>query len=170
MAAEETNINSDIQENQNEEGNNQTNNQTQEQEKFDYRKAREERLIKNTEKRILRDLGVNSFEDAKNLISKSEELEKELDFQRDNHQKIKAYKAGIDDKFVDYVTYEVKRSLKENQKFEDVLKEFTKKNPQYLRNFSNIKFNSSPDFESSKNIKFNPNKWMNSFLRGQTQK
>ena len=30
--------------------------------KFDYRKALEERIIRNTEKRILKDLGADSFD------------------------------------------------------------------------------------------------------------
>ena len=140
------------------------------QEKFDYKKAREERLIKNTEKKILKDLGVISFEDAKAKISQNEELEKELALQRNNAKKLMTYKSGVDDAFVDYVSYEVNKNLKEGEKFEEALKKFTKDNPQFLKNSSNIKFNSSPDFETPKTIKFNPNKWMNKFLRGKEQK
>ena len=36
--------------------------------KFDYRKAREERIIRNTERRILKDLGEHSFEEIKEKL------------------------------------------------------------------------------------------------------
>ena len=70
------------------------------QEKFDYKKAREERLIKNTEKKILKDLGVISFEDAKAKISQNEELEKELALQRNNAKKLMTYKSGDELNFI----------------------------------------------------------------------
>ena len=48
-------------------------------EHFNYRKAREDRIIRNTENRILRDLGVDSLETAKERIKDNLRLSKELE-------------------------------------------------------------------------------------------
>lgn len=138
----------------------------QKEEQFDYKKAREERITKSTEKRILKDLGEESFESIKNKLKRNKELEEELSKQINNGKILSSYKAGIDDKFVDYVTYEVNKKLKPDQKFEDALKAYTKDNPQFLRSTPSVSFKTSPNFEDQNVNKFNSNNWMNNFLRG----
>lgn len=133
-------------------------------EHFNYRKAREDRIIRNTENRILRDLGVDSLETAKERIKDNIRLSKELEVERENGRKLSVYTAGFDDQFVDFVAHEVNKNLKENEKFEDALEKYKKKHSQFLRS-TKIQVNSSPDFENKHRITSSHN-IMNDFIRG----
>lgn len=133
-------------------------------EHFNYRKAREDRIIRNTENRILRDLGVDSLETAKERIKDNIRLSKELEVERENGRKLSVYTAGFDDQFVDFVAHEVNKNLKENEKFEDALDKYKKKHSQFLRS-TKIQVNSSPDFENKHKITSYHN-IMNDFIRG----
>lgn len=133
-------------------------------EHFNYRKAREDRIIRNTENRILRDLGVDSLETAKERIKDNIRLSKELEVERENGRKLSVYTAGFDDQFVDFVAHEVNKNLKENEKFEDALDKYKKKHSQFLRS-TKIQVNSSPDFENKHRITSSHN-IMNDFIRG----
>lgn len=133
-------------------------------EHFNYRKAREDRIIRNTENRILRDLGVDSLETAKERIKDNIRLSKELEVERENGRKLSVYTAGFDDQFVDFVAHEVNKNLKENEKFEDALDKYKKKHSQFLRS-TKIQVNSSPDFENKHKITSSHN-IMNDFIRG----
>lgn len=138
-----------------------------EQPQFDYRKSREERLIRSTEKRILKDLGVASFEDAKEILASSVEMRKELEAQRENGKKLKVFSAGFDDQFVDFVAHEVGKMTNDKENFDDALEKFKKKNSQFLRS-NKIQMNSSPNFEKS--AKTSNNNLMNDFIRGKLNK
>ena len=61
--------------------------QIKEDTKFDYRKAREERIIRNTEKKILKELGVESFDSVKETLKNHRNVLKELEAQRNNGRK-----------------------------------------------------------------------------------
>ena len=50
--------------------------------KFDYRKAREERITKSTERRILKELGEDSFEAVKNKLKDALNFKSELEKER----------------------------------------------------------------------------------------
>lgn len=145
------------------------NNQTQETEKFDYRKARDERIARNTEKRILKDLGAESIDEVKTKLKESIETQKQLFKECENGKKLCAFREGIDKQFVDYVVYTVSKNLKEGEKFEDAIKKFAKDNCQFVNSTPKVKFSSSPDLENNRVIKFNGNRWMNNFLRGKNK-
>ena len=65
--------------------------QIKEDTKFDYRKAREERIIRNTEKRILKDLGADSFDSIKETLKNHRSVLKELEDQRNNGRKLNVF-------------------------------------------------------------------------------
>lgn len=165
VISNDTNDNQEVQETQPQV----ENNQTQETEKFDYRKARDERIARNTEKRILRDLGADTIEEVKAKIKESIETQKKLFNECENGKKLCAFREGVDKIFVDYVTFEVGKSLKDGEKFEEKMKSFIKSHPQFLNRTTNVKFSSSPNLEDNKVLKFKSNYWMNNFLRGKSK-
>lgn len=132
---------------------------------FDYKKAREDRIIRSTEKRILRELGEESFESIKTKLEEKLKLQKELELQKSNGLKLNVYSQGFDDQFVDFVAHDVSKKLKEGETFEEALKKYKKDHPQFLRNTSKIKFNTTPDFENSSKTHSSHQK-MNDFFRG----
>lgn len=132
---------------------------------FDYRKAREERIIRSTEKRILKDLGEESFEDIKLKLEEKQKLQKELELQKTNGLKLNVYSQGFDDQFVDFIAHDVSKKLKDGETFEDALKRYKKDHPQFLRASTKIKFNTSPDFEN-KQYTHSSHQMMNDFFRG----
>lgn len=145
------------------------NNQTQEPEKFDYRKARDERVAKNTEKRILRDLGADTIDEVKAKLQESIETQKKLFNECENGKKLCVFREGVEKMFVDYVTYAVSKDLKDGESFEKKLKVFLKENPQFAGDRPRVSFNSSPNLEDNKTIKLKGNYWMNNFLRGKNK-
>lgn len=139
--------------------------QIKEDTKFDYRKAREERIIRNTEKKILKELGVESFDSVKETLKNHRNVLKELEAQRNNGRKLNVFSEGFDDLFVDFVTHDVSTHLKENENFEDALKKYKKEHPQFLRGNSKVQFNTSPTFEN-KPVTQSTHSKMNDFFRG----
>lgn len=139
--------------------------QIKEDTKFDYRKAREERIIRNTEKKILKELGVESFDSVKETLKNHRNVLKELEAQRNNGRKLNVFSEGFDDQFVDFVTHDVSTHLKENENFEDALKKYKKEHPQFLRGNSKVQFNTSPTFEN-KPVSQSTHSKMNDFFRG----
>lgn len=139
--------------------------QIKEDTKFDYRKAREERIIRNTEKKILKELGVESFDSVKETLKNHRNVLKELEAQRNNGRKLNVFSEGFDDQFVDFVTHDVSTHLKENENFEDALKKYKKEHPQFLRGNSKVQFNTSPTFEN-KPVTQSTHSKMNDFFRG----
>lgn len=139
--------------------------QIKEDTKFDYRKAREERIIRNTEKKILKELGVESFDSVKETLKNHRNILKELEAQRNNGRKLNVFSEGFDDQFVDFVTHDVSTHLKENENFEDALKKYKKEHPQFLRGNSKVQFNTSPTFEN-KPVSQSTHSKMNDFFRG----
>lgn len=137
--------------------------------RFDYRKAREERIVRNTEKRILKELGEDSFESIKNKLRDHIEIQKELELQRDNGNKLNVYSAGFDDQFVDFVTHDVKMHQKEGENFSEALSKYKKNHPQFLRTTNKIKFNTTLDLENKPFTKSYHDK-MNDFFRGKINK
>ena len=160
VTSNDTNDNQEVQETQPQV----ENNQTQEHEKFDYRKARDERVAKNTEKRILRDLGADTIDEVKAKLQESIETQKKLFNECENGKKLCVFREGVEKIFVDYVTYEVSKDLKDGESFEKKLKVFLKENPQFAGYKSRVSFNSSPNLEDNKTIKLKGNYWMNNFL------
>lgn len=139
--------------------------QIKEDTKFDYRKAREERIIRNTEKKILKELGVESFDSVKETLKNHRNVLKELEAQRNNGRKLNVFSEGFDDQFVDFVTHDVSTHMKENENFEDALKKYKKEHPQFLRGNSKVQFNTSPTFEN-KPVTQSTHSKMNDFFRG----
>lgn len=139
--------------------------QIKEDTKFDYRKAREERIIRNTEKKILKELGVESFDSVKETLKNHRNILKELEAQRNNGRKLNVFSEGFDDQFVDFVTHDVSTHMKENENFEDALKKYKKEHPQFLRGNSKVQFNTSPTFEN-KPVSQSTHSKMNDFFRG----
>lgn len=144
-------------------------NKPQETEKFDYRKARDERIARNAEKKILKALGTDTIGEAVEKIKLASELKKQQELARERGNKLSAFIEGVDKQFVDYVSYEVQNSLKDGEKFEDKLKSFVKSHPQFLGGNNGVKFSSSPNLEDSKTLKLKSNYWMNNFLRGKSK-
>lgn len=162
VTSNDTNDNQEVQETQPQV----ENNQTQEAEKFDYRKARDERIARNTEKRILKDLGVDTIDEVKTKLKESIEIQKKLFNECENGKKLCAFREGVDKSFVDYVTYEVSKNLKDGENYEKKLKSFLKDNPQFTNTKPTISFSSSPNLEDNKVLNLKGNYWMNNFLRG----
>lgn len=131
---------------------------------FDYKKAREERIIKSTEKRILKDLGVDSFEFVKQRLKEHENLANELKRQKDNGRKLAVYASGFDDEYIDFVTYDVSKKMKDGEEFDVALEKYKKNHSQYLRE-NKQKTITTPNFENKPN-KYSMNSIMNDFIRG----
>lgn len=131
---------------------------------FDYKKAREERIIKSTEKRILKELGVDSFEFVKQKLKEHENISNELKQQKDNGKKLAVYAAGFDDEYIDFVSYDVSKKLKDGEEFSVALEKYKKNHSQYLRDSKN-KILQTPNFENKTN-KYSMNSIMNDFIRG----
>lgn len=131
---------------------------------FDYKKAREERIIKSTEKRILKDLGTDSFESIKQKLKDYENISNELKQQKDNGKKLAVYAAGFDDEYIDFVSYDVSKKQKDGEDFDTALKKYKEKHSQYLRE-SKQKTMPTPNFENKPN-KYSMNSVMNDFIRG----
>lgn len=136
---------------------------------FDYKKAREERIIRSTEKKILRELGEDSFENVKTKLQEKLKIQKELELQKNNGLKLHVYSQGFDDQFVDFVAHDVNSNLKEGETFEEALKKYKKDHPQFLRNTTKIKFNTTPDFEKQQ-YSSSSHQRMNDFFRGKINK
>lgn len=73
------------------------------------------------------------------LLDETSSHEKDLEelkamrAEKENADKLdKIRQAKVDDKFAKFVLSEIKGTIKENEKFEDVLEKFVKENPQYL--------------------------------------
>lgn len=77
---------------------------------FDYKKAREERITKSTERRILKELGEDSFEAVKNKLKDALNFKSELEKERINGHKLKVLESGFDSKYLDFIVYEVSRT------------------------------------------------------------
>ena len=131
---------------------------------FDYKKAREERIIKSTEKRILKDLGVDSFEFVKQRLKEHESLANELKHQKDKGRKLAVYAAGFDDEYIDFVSYDVSKKMKDGEEFDVALEKYKKNHSQYLRE-NKQKTITTPNFENKPN-KYSMNSIMNDFIRG----
>lgn len=76
--------------------------------------------------------------------------------------------AKVDDKYAKFVLSEIKASMGENDKFEDVLAKYVKENPQYLTNGKGMfKFGTLPNLETGKSLedKKTINQTMNDIIR-----
>ena len=62
---------------------------TEKEDHFDYKKAREERITRSTERRILKELGEDSFESIKGKLQEALNIKAELEKERINGQKLK---------------------------------------------------------------------------------
>ena len=144
------NINQNIQENSNiSETNEQPDTKNQTNDNFKYRL---ERAKEQGVKQVLQDLGVTSIDEVKEIYRKLEETTKnyqqmktEADKAKNYEQKFQVLKSGFDEKFVDYITYELGKS----KNFSESLQKFKKDNPQYLKKQeTGIKYSTSPSFEN----------------------
>lgn len=138
--------------------------------KFDYRKAREERIIRNTERRILKDLGEHSFEEIKEKLKSRANAIKELETQKNNGRKFNVLSSGFDDQFVDFIVHDITRSLKDGASFDDALEKYKKTHPQFLRNSpKGPMINTAPTFENNQ-VSVSSHARMNDFFRGKINK
>lgn len=135
---------------------------------FDYRRAREERIIRSTEKRILKELGENSLEDVKMHLQDRINISKELNEQKDNGLKLSVYKNGFDDQFVDFVVHDLKTNFKVDtpEDLKKTLEKYKSSHPQFLKN--KVVFNTSKNFENQPKLS-NSHERMNAFFRGQSR-
>ena len=123
-------------------------NQTNDNFKYRLERAKEQGV-----KQVLQDLGVESIDEVKEIYRKLEETTKnyqkmktEADKARNYEQKLEVLKSGFDEKFVDYITYELGKS----GNFSESLQKFKKDNPQYLKKQeTGIKYSTSPNFENN---------------------
>lgn len=141
---------------------------------FDYRKEREERAKKRAEKAFLGELGVNSLDEIKSKINSLEEYRKEVEELKNevNKSKVNGYKVevlknGFDEKFVDYIVYELKDKISENDDFSSLLGKFKKENSQFLKNSNPIKFSTAPNFEQGSKLS-DMHARMNDFFSGRS--
>jgi hypothetical protein len=133
---------------------------------FDYKKAREERITKSTERRILKELGEDSFEAVKNKLKDALNFKSELEKERINGHKLKVLESGFDSKYLDFIVYEVSRTKGEDS-FDDCLAKFKENNKQYLKR--NKIINTSPNLENN-NTTLDVHHRMNDFLSRRTNK
>lgn len=114
------------------------------------------------------------IESTKNYEAEKKELE---DFRAEKANKDfldKITGAKVDSKFAKFVLSEIKSSMGENDKFEDVLAKYVKENPQYLTTRQGVfKFGkTSPDLEggSSPEDSKTANQTMNDIIRNRGEK
>jgi len=119
---------------------------TEKEDHFDYKKAREERITRSTERRILKELGEDSFESIKGKLQEALNIKAELEKERINGQKLKILESGFDNKYLDFIVYEINKTRGE-ESFDDCLTKFRENNKQYLKR--NKIINTSPNLESN---------------------
>lgn len=141
---------------------------------FDYRKEREERVKRRTEKAFLNEFGANSIDEIKEKLGAIDDYKKQVDELRAevNNSKINGYKVevlknGFDEKFVDFIVYSLKDKVNENEDFSTVLSKFKGENSQFLRSSNPIKYSTAPNFETSPSVKDSHSR-MNAFFSGKT--
>ena len=83
---------------------------TEKEDHFDYKKAREERITRSTERRILKELGEDSFESIKGKLQEALNIKAELEKERINGQKLKILESGFDNKYLDFIVYEINKT------------------------------------------------------------
>lgn len=141
---------------------------------FDYRKEREERVKRRTEKAFLNEFGANSIDEIKEKLgavdtykNQIEELKKEVNTSKINGYKVEVLKNGFDEKFVDFIVYSLKDKVNESEDFSSVLSKFKEENSQFLRNSNTIKYSTAPNFETGSSVK-DTHCRMNDFFSGKT--
>jgi hypothetical protein len=141
-------------------------------EKFDFVKERVERAKNQTEKAILAQLGVNSLSDVKqkftsleNFKKDVENLKNELSKAKLNEYKIELLKSGFDERFLNFAVSEINEKVTENKNFLDILEEYKKENPQFLKQNDFIKMKTAPNLTEGAG-KTDENALMNAFIRG----
>lgn len=145
-------------------------------ESFDYRKEREERIKHKTEKALLNEVGLTSLDEIKQKINSLSDYQKQIDELKNevnkskiNGYKVEALKNGFDERFVDYIVYELKDRMSENEDFSKALKKFKAENGQFLkREDKGIKFSTAPNFESGGTVK-DAHSRMNDFFSGKSK-
>lgn len=108
-------------------------------------------------------------EDTKTYEADKKELETFKAEKANNELLSKVAGAKVDTKFQKFVLSEVKSSMKDDDKFEDVLSEYVKNNPQYLEVRQGVfKFGAStPNLEQGSSMtEKSINQQMNDIIRG----
>lgn len=116
-------------------------------------KHRLERAKDQGVKQVLSELGVTSIDEAKEIYKKLEETTKEykqmkleVDKSKVYRNKLQVLENGFDERFADFIAYEVGKA----EDFSKELEKFKKEHPQYLKKQDlAIKYNTSPNFESN---------------------
>lgn len=142
---------------------------------FDYRKEREERIKHKTEKAFLNEFGVNSLDEIKEKINSINDYQKQIDELKNevnkskiNEYKVEVLKNGFDEKFVDYIVYELKGKVSESEGFSKILEKFKSENSQFLKSENPIKYSTAPNFETNGRIK-DAHSRMNDFFSGKSK-
>ena len=125
---------------------------------FDYKKYREERIKNRVEKSIFKDLGVQNLDEIKEKFSlidsyktqiqNLEEKAKELET---NKYKFEVLKSGIDEEFVDFVVDKLQKQVSDKKDFLSLFSNFKENNPRFLKQ-SKITVSTSPNFETNSKI------------------
>ena len=125
---------------------------------FDYKKYREERIKNRVEKSIFKDLGVQNLDEIKDKFSlidtyktqiqNLEEKAKELET---NKYKFEVLKSGIDEEFVDFVVDKLQKQVSDKKDFSSLLSNFKENHPKFLKQ-SKITVSTSPNFETNSKI------------------
>ena len=125
---------------------------------FDYKKYREERIKNRIEKSIFKDLGVQNLDEIKEKFSlidsyktqiqNLEEKAKELET---NKYKFEVLKSGIDEEFVDFVVDKLQKQVSDKKDFSSLLSNFKENHPKFLKQ-SKITVSTSPNFETNSKI------------------
>lgn len=125
---------------------------------FDYKKYREERIKNRVEKSIFKDLGVQNLDEIKDKFSlidmyktqiqNLEEKAKELET---NKYKLEVLKSGIDEEFVEFVVDKLQKQVSDKKDFLSLLSNFKENHPKLLKQ-SKITVSTSPNFETNSQI------------------
>lgn len=109
----------------------------------------------------------NISQDMEKLKSENENISKLYKESKINEYKLSTLKSGVDEKFVDFVTSEVMKGLKEDITFSDALDSYNKQNPQYV-NYSKqgIKLSTTPIMQNQTEANFKTNNYVNDLIRG----
>lgn len=116
---------------------------------------------------------ISEFSNVQNeldtLKTKNDELSKLYENSKVDGYKLAASRRGIDDDFIDFVTYTVLKKVDENTDFNTALEEFVKDNKKYMASNPKLTLSTTPNVESKADF-HNVNEIMNNFIRNKGRK
>lgn len=103
-------------------------------------------------------------QEMETLKSKNEELNKLYEDSKTNYYKLQVLKSGINDRFVDFVTSEVKGMVNSKKDFNKALEEYKNDNPQFLNEQKKINISTTPTIGNKSELT-DTNRLINDFIR-----